>query len=109
MIVIQEFDLEIKPANIVRGQGLCKLVAESQDSIGPGESGWENELFVCSNEILFVPANNDSWYSDLSYFLYHGTCPDHLNSKEKRVLQLKSSQYHLINLFYFEKTMMEYC
>jgi len=25
---LQEYDLEIKPANIVKGQGLCKLAAE---------------------------------------------------------------------------------
>jgi hypothetical protein len=33
MVVIQEFDLDIKPTKIVRGQGLCKLAAESQDLI----------------------------------------------------------------------------
>jgi hypothetical protein len=33
MVVIQEFDLEIKPTRIVKGQGLCKLAAESQDLI----------------------------------------------------------------------------
>jgi hypothetical protein len=37
MVVIQEFDLDIKPTNIVRGQGLCKLVAESQDLGGTRE------------------------------------------------------------------------
>jgi hypothetical protein len=31
MSFIQEFDLEIKPTKIVRGQGLCKLATESQD------------------------------------------------------------------------------
>jgi len=33
MDVIQEFYLDIKPANIFRGQGLCKLAAKSQDPI----------------------------------------------------------------------------
>ena len=28
---IQEFDLEFKPAKIVRGHGLCQLVLESKD------------------------------------------------------------------------------
>jgi len=60
MIVIQDFYLAIKPANIVRGQKFCKLATKSQDSIGPGEPGWEIKLSVCSNEILFVLANNDS-------------------------------------------------
>ena len=29
MAVVQEFDLDIKPAKLVKGQGLCKLVAEA--------------------------------------------------------------------------------
>lgn len=29
MIVIQEYDLELKPTNIIHGQGLCKLIVES--------------------------------------------------------------------------------
>jgi hypothetical protein len=29
MAIIQEFDLEIKPTIIVRGQGLCKLATKS--------------------------------------------------------------------------------
>ena len=33
MAVVQEFDLDIKPAKIVKGQGLCKLVVEAQDLI----------------------------------------------------------------------------
>jgi hypothetical protein len=33
MEFIQEFDLDIKPTKIVKGQGLCKLVVEAQDLI----------------------------------------------------------------------------
>jgi hypothetical protein len=33
MDFIQEFDLDIKPTNIVRGQDLCKLATKSQDLI----------------------------------------------------------------------------
>jgi len=29
---LQEYDIEIKPANIVSGQGLCKLVTQNIDS-----------------------------------------------------------------------------
>jgi hypothetical protein len=44
MAVIQELDLDIKPKNIVRGQGLCKLAAQSRDLGEPYNSGWDNEL-----------------------------------------------------------------
>jgi len=41
------------------------LVAEYQEFSSLGDSGWENELFASANEILVVPSNDDSWYSDL--------------------------------------------
>ena len=33
---LQEYDLEFKPKSIVKGQGLCKLMAE-------GKKNWDNE------------------------------------------------------------------
>jgi hypothetical protein len=33
MAIVQEFDLDIKPFKIVKGQVLCKLVVEAQDLI----------------------------------------------------------------------------
>jgi hypothetical protein len=55
MEVIQEFDLDIKPAKIVKGQGLCKQVAKTQDLINTEDLGWENELSLWCNEALYVP------------------------------------------------------
>lgn len=45
MTFLQEYDLEIKPTKIVRGQGLCKLVVESRD-LKEEEHGWENEDLI---------------------------------------------------------------
>jgi hypothetical protein len=42
MAVVQEFDLDIKPAKLVKGQGLCKLVAEAQDRINEDPGGRMN-------------------------------------------------------------------
>lgn len=51
---IQEYDIDIKLAKLVRGQGLCKLVAESHDTLNDLESepSWENEIEMFTNEIL---------------------------------------------------------
>jgi len=97
MTFIQEFDPEIKPEKIVKGQGFYKLAIDSQDLLGPYYSRWDNELTLWCSEILYIPPSNDSWYSNLFYFFHHGTCLEHLNPKEIRALQLKSSQYCLIN------------
>jgi hypothetical protein len=39
MAVVQEFDLDIKPAKLVKGQGLCKLAAEAQDQVNEDLDG----------------------------------------------------------------------
>ena len=43
MAVVQEFDLDIKPARLRKGQGLCKLTAEAQDQ-AKEYPRWENEI-----------------------------------------------------------------
>jgi hypothetical protein len=61
MEVIQEFDLDIKPAKIVKGKGLCKLVVEAQDLINEEDFGWENELSLWCSESLSVRPRKTSW------------------------------------------------
>jgi hypothetical protein len=52
-------------------------------------------------EVAYISPGQDSWYKDLSYLLYHKTCPKNLNPKERRALGLKSAQYRLMNLVLF--------
>ena len=40
MTALQEYDLEFKPATIVKGQGLCKLMIKGQNN---EYSSWDNE------------------------------------------------------------------
>ena len=42
-MALQEYDLEFKPATIIKGKELCKLMAESQNG---EENDWENEAEV---------------------------------------------------------------
>ena len=51
--VVQEFDLDIKPAKLVKGQGLCKLEVEAQDQVHEYPR-WENELALWYNEASYV-------------------------------------------------------
>ena len=96
MAVVQEFDLDIKPAKLVKGQGLCKLAVESQDQINE-DPGWENELELWCGEASYISPRLESWYKNLTYLLHHGACPENLNPRERRSLRLKSAQYRLIN------------
>ena len=42
MTTLQEYDLEINPAKIVRGQGLCQLTAQPNDPENQ-QADWEQE------------------------------------------------------------------
>jgi hypothetical protein len=53
MEVVQEFDLDIKPAKLVKGQGLCKLEVEAQDQVNE-DPRWENELALWCGEASYV-------------------------------------------------------
>jgi hypothetical protein len=53
MAVVQEFDLDIKPAKLVKGQGLCKLAAEAQDQVNE-DPGWENEMALWCGEASYI-------------------------------------------------------
>ena len=48
MTTLQEYDLEIKLAKIVRGQGLCQMDAEVVS-----EQAWEDESVFEPTSILF--------------------------------------------------------
>jgi len=43
MTSLQKCDLEFKPANIVKGQGLCKSVTQGDENKEQEEDGWQYE------------------------------------------------------------------
>ena len=45
----------------------------------------------------------DSWYHDIKFFLLHGNALEHLESRSKRALRLRSSPYQLIDNILFKK------
>jgi hypothetical protein len=100
MAFVEEFYLDTKLVKLMKGQGLCKLVTKAQDRINE-DPGWENELALWCSEALYIPPGQESWYEKLIYLLHHGTFLENLIPKERRVLRLKSAQYHLVNSILF--------
>ena len=92
MVVVQELDLDIKPTKLVKGQGLCKLVAEAQDQANQ-DPGWDNEIALWCGEAAYISPGPDSWYKDLAHLLHQRTCLENLNPRERRALLLKSTQF----------------
>jgi hypothetical protein len=88
--------LEITPAQIVRGQGLCKLVVDSET--GQQKDGdtsnleQHNQNLICCAQNLISP-----WYDDIRFCLEHGSTPRHLDPAKRRALRLNSTSFHLVN------------
>jgi hypothetical protein len=99
---LQEFDLEITPAQIVRGQGLCKLVVDSEtkqkeDSNTSDLEQHDQNLIGCTQNFM------SPWYDDIRHYLQHGSAPRHLDPAKRRALRLKSTSFHLVNDILFHQ------
>jgi hypothetical protein len=85
---IQEYDLEIKPTKIVKGQGLSQMLTESnQETIQMGE---KEQINMVVSEI-----EHDDWHSDIIYYLNNLLFLDHLVDYKRRALRLKAMKYCL--------------
>jgi ribonuclease HI/transposase InsO family protein len=91
---IQEYDLEIKPTKLIKGQGLAQMLT----------TGNEQALdLVCQNS-EHSPAlspelqrlEQHEWYADIIFFLTNLTCPTHLIGHKRRALRLKATKYCII-------------
>ena len=67
MTTLQEYDLEIKLAKIVRRQGLSEMVVEAV-----AEEGWEDETTMFEPESIQFTDISESWYIDLKHYLSTG-------------------------------------
>ena len=86
MTALQEYDLEFKLVAIVKGQGLCKLMAEGQNN---EDHSWDNEVELHMVDVCPLFIAPDSWYRDLVHYLQDGYL--HWSPKKRRALRLKSA------------------
>jgi hypothetical protein len=59
MVIVQEFDLDIKPTKLVKGKGLCKLAVEAQYQANQ-DPGWDNEIALWCGEATYISPGLDS-------------------------------------------------
>jgi hypothetical protein len=98
---IQEFDLEIKPTKLVKGQGLAKLLVESNftslviNSIqGCGEDEDMNNLYEQTSEVRIEEKFTSSdWYKNIVSYLLTLKCPSDLSPSKAKTLKLHAIKY----------------
>jgi hypothetical protein len=98
---IQEFDLEVKPTKLIKGQGLAKLLAESNlralDINCLQEEDGDTHLHEPDDqtdprkiEEKFI---SSGWYKDIVFYLLNLRCPDGLSLAKCRTLKLHAVKY----------------
>jgi len=94
---LQEYDLDIKLAKIVKGQDFCRLLAGASNI---REHEGSNPIKKI-NEISIT--NPESQYVDLLFYLKNGYAPSNLSYKNECVLRLKEKHFDIINNVLFRR------
>jgi hypothetical protein len=105
---ILDFDLEIRPTKLIKGQGLSKLLAkENCKYLGVG---FINECLENQQDQLSdidpqakPPLAQCPWYKDVVYFLQELRPLDGLQRNKARAMKLKAVRYCLVDQFLYWK------
>jgi hypothetical protein len=103
IVVILEYDIEIKPTKLIKGQGLAKLMAESNfqalDINFLAAADEQGEMVTPSVREVFL---NSPWYADLIFVLQNLQAPPSLTKTKARFLKLKSLKFCILegNLYW---------
>jgi hypothetical protein len=105
---ILEFDLEIRPTKLIKGQGLAKLLAEANcQALGVSFmnecSGIQQGQLSEIDPQREPPLARCPWYKDVIYFLQELRPPDGLQRNKARALKLKAVRYCLIDQILYWK------
>jgi hypothetical protein len=102
---IQEFDLEVKPTKLMKGQGLARLLSksnfkelgmnnlESHDSLLDIEEIDDQAPIIQIEEIFSSP----SWYNDIVTYLLTLQCPGDMTPSKARNFKLHAIKYYIID------------
>jgi hypothetical protein len=95
-----EFDVEIKPTKLVKGQGLAKLLAEENcklleiNFVGINAEDIQISEDRGSDNLQVSPHLVDcEWYSHIIYFLQNLSVPSDLTKTQGRALKLKAINF----------------
>ena len=98
MANILEYDLEIKPTKLIKGQGLARLMAESNcnaldiNFIANIDDQGEMATPQISEAYLDSP-----WYSDIIFVLTHLQAPPGLTKTKARFIKQKAMKFCILN------------
>eukprot|EP00253_Pinus_taeda_P034561 PITA_34561 len=100
-----EYDVEIKPTKLIKGQGLAKLMAQTNLQIldinliaAMSDEDEENPSIQVFEMFLSSP-----WYADILYVLQHLSSPPGMPRNRSRTLKLKATKFCILDSTLFWK------
>jgi len=98
---ILEYDIEIKPTKLIKGQGLAKLMTETNfQALDINELDNEQEMATPKINQTFLQS---PWYANIIYVLLNLQAPLGLSRTKKRFLKMKASKFCIIDNVLFWK------
>jgi hypothetical protein len=98
---ILEYDIEIKPTKLIKGQGLAKLMTETNfQALDINELDNEQEMATPQINQAFLQS---PWYADICFVLLNLQAPPGLSRTKKRFLKMKASKFCIIDNVLFWK------
>eukprot|EP00253_Pinus_taeda_P012606 PITA_12606 len=92
---ILEYDIEIKPTKLIKGQGLAKIMSETNfQALDINQLDDESELATPQISETFIQS---PWYADIFFVLLNLCTPPGLSRTKKRFLRMKSSNFCVID------------
>ena len=96
--MILEYELEIKPTKLIKGQGLAQLMAESNlQALDINMVNALDEQQGLPDPTVEEKFQSSPWYSDILYVLTHLNAPPELSKTKARFLNLKARSYCIMN------------
>eukprot|EP00253_Pinus_taeda_P027863 PITA_27863 len=101
---ILEYDIEIKPTKLIKGQGLAKLMAKSNCQALDINfiSVFDDQEEMVTPQIS-EPFTDSPWYADITFVLLNFQAPPRLTRTKARFLKMKSLRYCVIDNALFWK------
>eukprot|EP00253_Pinus_taeda_P016796 PITA_16796 len=98
---ILEYDIKIKPTKLIKGQGLAKLMTETNfQALDINELDNEQEMATPQINQAFLQS---PWYTDICFVLLNLQAPPGLSKTKKIFLKMKASKFCIIDNVLFSK------
>ena len=94
-----EYDIKVRPNKLIKGQGLARLLAESNCQALQINSFeyWNHQDSRKEKTGVGTYYKHSEWYKDIVHFLQTLQCPEGMDKSNDRALKLKVIKYYFLD------------